>query len=206
MFHSKAGATLAAAIALMTSACGDTEPAAPATPAVANPQYLYSNGPSTPNVFRISGSDIAFGLSDDQSGLIAWAGLPTDPTQAIDCGGNETAEPIPLQLAGLNQALNVLAVAQEINIHVYGPNTTLEDTCFAQPIASGTGHMVYTDNDVAVAGPGAESFGLTLVGIVTTIPGGETLRLQGQWRWLISPDGGFVPVTGHLSLTPVQTQ
>ena len=92
----------------MTIACGDTEPVAPTTAAVANPQYLYTNGPSTPNVFRFSGDNIAFGLSDDQTGLIAWAGLPTDPTQAPDCGGNQSAEPIPLQLAGLNQALNVL--------------------------------------------------------------------------------------------------
>ena len=203
MFHSKTGATLGVAVALMTSACGDTEPLAPATPAVENPQYLYSNGPSTPNVFRYSDS-FAFGVADDRSGLIAWAGLPSDPTQAVDCGGNQTAEPVPLQLAGLNQALNVLAVAQEINIHVYGPNTALEDTCFAPPIASGTGHLVYTDNDVAVTGPGAESFGLSLVGVVTTIPGGETLRLQGQWRWLVSPDGEFQQITSHLSLTPVQ--
>jgi hypothetical protein len=206
VFHSKAGATLAAVVALMTSACGDTEPAAPTTPAVASPQYLYSNGPSTPNVFRISADNIAFGLSDDQSGLVAWAGLPTDPTQAVDCGGTQTGEPIPLQLAGLNQALNVLAVAREINIHVYDINTTLEDTCFIPPIAAGTGHMVYTDNDVADTGPGAEAFGLTLVGIVTTITGGETLRLEGEQHWLVSPDEEFRVLSSHLSLTPVQTQ
>lgn len=204
VYRSKAAATLAAVVALMTSACGDTEPAAPTTPVGANPQYIYTNGPNTPNVFRDSFNNIQFGVFDEQLGLIAWAGLATDPTQGVDCGGNQTGEPIAIQFAGLKQALNALAVGREINIHVYDINTSLEDTCFAQPIASGTGHMVYADNDVAVSGPGAEAFGLTLVGTVTTTAGGETLRLQGTVRWVVSPDGAIRLVTSRLSLTPVR--
>ena len=203
MFHSKASATLVAAVALVISACGDTDPAAPTTPAV-TPQYIYTNGPNTPNVFRDSNNNIQFGLSDEQLGLIAWVGLASDPTQGLDCGGDEAGTPIPVQVAGLFQAFNALVVAREINIHVYDINTSLEDTCFAQPIASGTGHMVYTDNDLAVIGPGAEAFGLSLNGIVTTTAGGETLRVQGGFRWVVSPDGGFRPASSRLSLTPVQ--
>jgi hypothetical protein len=67
--------------------------------------------------------------------------------------------------------------------------------------------MVFGDNDVAAAGPGADAFGFTIQGIVTGYPGGEPLRVQGEVRSLISPiDGSFQRVTTRLTLTPVQGQ
>lgn len=206
MFHFKAGAMLAVA-ALMASGCGDSEPAAPTAAAVAKPQNLYSNGPSTLNVFRTT-DGFVFGLPDLQTGLLAWVGLPTDPTQDAGCGngGNQTLQQVPMQFAGVYQAVNLLAVAQEINIHVYDIST-FEDTCFSPFIAAGTVHMVFGDNDVAAAGPGADAFGFTIQGIVTGYPGGEPLRVQGEVRSLISPiDGSFQRVTTRLTLTPAQGQ
>ena len=202
MFHSKAGTTLAAAVALMTGACGDTDPAAPATPAVANPQYLYTNGPNTLNVFRTS-DHFVFPVPDFQAGLLAWVGLAADPTQELGCpGGSLPLTSTPLQVAGVYNALNLLAVAEEINIHVYDINT-YEDTCFSPFIAAGTVHMVFTDNALGVPKPG-DNAGIALQGTVTAIPGGETLRVQGEVRAFFSPiDGSFQWVTSRLTLTPV---
>jgi hypothetical protein len=204
VFHSKAGATLAAAVALLASGCGDSEPAAPATPEVANPQYLYTNGPITPNVFRTA-EGFVLGLPDFETGLLAWIGLTTDPTADVGCGGDQDLPLVPLQAAGWQQAFNVLAVAKEINIHVYDLNN-FEDTCFSPVIAAGTGHAVYTDNDFFNTGPGANAFGLDIEGILTTVPGGEPVRVTGTVRSLNLPDGSFRKVTTHLSLTPVRGQ
>ena len=204
VFHSKIGATLVAAVALLTSACGDSEPAAPATAAMANPQYLYSNGPTTPNVYRTE-EGFVFGLPDFETGLLAWVGLPTDPTDAIECGGDQDFSLTPLQAAGWQQAFNLLAVAREINIHVYDLNN-FEGTCDSPAIAAGTGHAVYTDNDYLNTGPGANAFGLSIVGILTTVPGGEKVRVTGQSRVLNTTDGSFRWITSHLSLTPVGGQ
>jgi hypothetical protein len=204
VFRSKAGPILAAAVALVASACSDSEPAAPATSEVAHPQYLYTNGPITPNVYRTA-EGFVFGLPDFQTGLLAWIGLPSDPTADVGCGGDQELPLVPLQAAGWQQAFNVLAVAKEINIHVYDLNT-FEDTCFSPVIAAGTGHAVYTDNDFEVTGPGANAFGLDIGGILTTAPGGEPVRVQGTVRSLNMPDGSFRRVTSHLSLTPVGGQ
>jgi hypothetical protein len=101
-----------AVAALMASGCGDSEPAAPTAAAVAKPQNLYSNGPSTLNVFRTT-DGFVFGLPDLQTGLLAWVGLPTDPTQDAGCGngGNQTLQQVPMQFAGVYQAVNLLAVS-----------------------------------------------------------------------------------------------
>jgi hypothetical protein len=205
VFHSKAGASLAAVVALMTSACGDNEPAAPATQDVANPQYLYTNGPITPGVFRTAEAFV-FGLPDFETGLLAWVGFPDDPTDAVDCGGDSDYPLVPLQAAGLQQeVLKVLGVAKEINIHVYDLNN-FEDTCFSPVIAAGTGHAVYTDNDFFNTGTGANAFGLDIEGILTSVPGGEPVRVRGTTRLLNMPDGSFRVGTSHLSLTPVGGQ
>lgn len=201
MFRSKAGATLAAAVALVATGCGDSEPAAPAAPEVANPQYLYTNGPITPNVFRTA-EGFVLGLPDFETGLLAWVGLPTDPTADVGCGGDQELPLVPLQAAGWLQAFNVLAVAKEINIHVYDLND-FEDTCFSPVIAAGTGHLVYTDNDFVNIGPGANAFGFTIEGILTSVPGGGPVRVKATVRSLNLPDGSFRKVTSRLSLTPV---
>jgi hypothetical protein len=204
VFHSKASATLAAAVALMTSACGDSDPTTPATPAVGNPQYLYTNGPITPNVFRTA-EGFAYGMTDSETGLLALIGLPTDPTADVGCGGDQELPLVPLQAAGWQQAFNVLAVAKEINIHVYDLNTFV-DTCSSPLIAAGTGHAVYTDNDFINTGTGGNAYGLNIGGILTSVPGGEPVRVQGAVRSLNLPDGSFRKVTVHLSLAPVGGQ
>jgi hypothetical protein len=204
VFHSKAGAMLVTTVALMASACSDSEPAAPATPDVANPQYLYTNGPITPNVFRTA-EGFVVGLPDFETGLLAWIGLPTDPTADVGCGGDQELPLVPLQAAGWQQAFNVLAVAKEINIHVYDLNN-FQDTCFSPLIAAGTGHAVYADNDYLNIGTGANAFGLNIEGILTSVPGGEPVRVQGTVRSLNMPDGSSRKVTTHLSLTPVGGQ
>jgi hypothetical protein len=202
VFHSKAGTTLAAAVALVASACSDSEPAAPAAPEVANPQYLYTNGPITPGVFRTS-EGFVLGLPDFETGLLAWIGLPTDPTTDVGCGGDQDLPLVPLQAAGLQQdVLKVLAVAKEINIHVYDLNN-FEDTCFSPVIAAGTGHAVYTDNDFFNTGTGGNAFGLDIGGVLTAVPGGEPVRVMGTVRSLNLPNGSFQRVVSHLSLSPV---
>ena len=206
MFYSKAGTTLAAAVALMTSGCSDSEPAAPATHEVANPQYLYSNGPITPNVYRTAEAFV-FGLPDFETGLLAWVGFPDDPTDAVDCGGDSEYPLVPLQAAGWqHEVLKVLGVAKEINIHVYDLNNFEGGTCFSPPIAAGTGHAVYTDNDFFNTGTGANAFGLDIEGILASVPGGEPVRVRGTTRLLNMPDGSFRVGTSHLSLTPVGVQ
>ena len=199
---------LAGALALAT-ACADT-PTAPVGTSTensqvatetANPQYLYSNGPITPNVYRTA-EGFVFGLPDFEAGLLAWVGLPTDPTDAVECGGNQDFQVIPQQAAGWQQAFNLLAVAGEINIHVYDLNN-FEDTCVSPVIAAGTGHAVYTDNDYLNTGPGANAFGLNIQGILTTVPGGKPVHVSGQSRLMNTTDGSFRFVTSHLSLTPV---
>lgn len=202
MFHSKASAILAGAVALLTGGCGDTEPAAPTTPAVASPQYLYTNGPITPNVYRTA-EGFVYGLTDSETGLLALIGLPTDPTADVGCGGDQELPLVPLQAAGWEQeVLKVLAAAKEITIHVYDLNT-FEDTCSSPLIAAGTGHAVYTDNDFFNTGTGGNAYGLNIEGILTLVPGGEPVRVQGTVRSTNLPDGSFRKVTAHLSLTPV---
>jgi hypothetical protein len=196
------------------SGCDQPQPTAPVESAprtepslgtsVGNPQYLYSNGPITPNVFRTAEAFV-FGLPDFETGLHAWVGFPDDPTDAVDCGGDSDYPLVPLQAAGWQQAFNLLAVSGEINIHVYDLNN-FEDTCFSPVIAAGTGHAVYTDNDVLNTGPGTNAFGLNIGGILTTVPGGEPVRVQGTVRSLSLPDGSFRTVVSHLSLTPVGGQ
>jgi hypothetical protein len=199
---------LVSALALAT-ACADTPTAPVATSTenaqvatgTANPLDLYSNGPITPNVYRTA-EGFVFGLPDFETGLLAWVGLPTDPTDAVECGGNQDFQVIPQQAAGWQQAFNLLAVASEINIHVYDLNN-FEDTCISPVIAAGTGHAVYTDNDALNTGPGANAFGLNIQGILTTVPGGEPVHVSGQSRLMNTTNGSFRFVTSHLSLTPV---
>lgn len=201
MSRTKEQLMLAVGAALMLGGCSDTGPAAPTEAMVQSPQFSFTNAPSTPNVYRTE-TGFVFGIPDFETGLLAWAGLPANPADAIECGGGLDFDLTPIQSAGqLQAAFNFLALSQDMHIHVYDL-TTFSDTCVDTPIAAGTGRFIYTDNDLPAAGPGANSFGARLQGRLTALAGGPVL-VVGESRLLNMVDGSFRFVNSHVILKPV---
>lgn len=57
------------------------------------------------------------------------------------------------------------------------------------PLAEGTAHAVYTDNDFLDSSKGASSFGLTAQGRLTETATGRPIKLNAKFRNVILPDG-----------------
>ena len=194
---------LAVGAALMLGGCSDTGPVPPTEATVPDPQFSFTNAPSTPNVYRTAGGFV-FGLPDVKSGLIAWVGYPTTPSDAIECGGTLDYDLTPIQSAGqLQAAFNTLALKRDMHIHVFDISAGPIDTCVETPIAAGTGNFTFTDNDAPVAGPGTDSFGARVEGTLILLSTGAKVRVTGETQVLIKPDGSFQFTSAHVSLRPV---
>jgi hypothetical protein len=79
------------------------------------------------------------------------------------------------------------------------------EVCFATaPVfASGTSTVTLTDNDFFLDAPGADSFGMTGSGIVTT-PAGARYRLQYHFRTVVDPDNSSFTERASVKMTPVK--
>ena len=143
--------------------------------------------PEFPNVVRFQ-DQIVFSIQDPTTDLIAFAGLPDDPTQSAFCGGDEPFAIVDFHDAGVRQGVDrLVAKGDEVNLDVY-QLSTFAGPCVSTPIAEGTGRVMYVDNDAFLAGNGANSWGFRIGGDVSLVGGGSA-HLLAHNRWQILPDG-----------------
>ena len=177
----------ALSLALLALACSG-DPTAPRTPDL-HPSFDVASSPqNVPNVFRVRG-EFATGILDTETDLIAWAGLPADPTQLVDCGGAELLQIANWQFVGdkLQAAIKALVKLDPANLAVYRLSTFV-DPCVSKPLAQGTGRVMYTDSDIFYTGGREDSWGFRMEGTVTLASGG-TAHLLAHNRWQIQTDG-----------------
>ena len=191
-----------AAVVLGAMALGCASEPTGGSGSAGNPaQYNYSNGPSNlPNVFRFEGIVGGATFVDERNDLLVIDGLPDNPADATICGGNqEIANLAEFQVSGaIQEVFHALAQAEE-NIHVYRLSTFV-DICTSEPIAQGSGRLIINDNDAAVSGTRANTFGARLAGPVTLADGG-TAHLLAEIRFLIELDGTFRLVSSSVQLS-----
>ncbi|HEX6627675.1 MAG TPA: hypothetical protein VF105_06965 [Gemmatimonadaceae bacterium] len=157
-----------------------------------------SAAPEFPNVVRYQ-DQLVFSIGDPETDLIAFAGLPDDPTQNVFCGGDAAFAIVDFQDAGVRQGvIHSLAKGDEVNLDVY-QRSTFVDPCVSTPIAEGTGRVMYLDNDALVTGDGANAWGFRIEGSVTLF-GGGTAHLLAHNRFQILPDGTFRRVLRQVRL------
>lgn len=146
-------------------------------------------GPESPNVIRFQ-DQFFFGIQDPETDLIAVAGLPDDPKQAPVCGGSEPFAVVDIQEVGVQpDVVHVLLKGDEVNLNVY-QLSTYAGFCVSSPIATGTGRLMYLDNDAYLAGGGGNSWGFRMGGRVSLVGGGSA-HLMAHNRFQILPDGTF---------------
>ncbi len=143
-----------------------------------------------PNVVRF-GSEYFFGITDTETDLIAFAGLPEDPKNWWGCGGNEPLQTLDFQYVGLLQdAIKGLMKDGDVNLIVY-KFSTYEGFCWSSPVAHGKGRVTYVDNNVFFAPvTHGDDFGWRMEGPVTLAAGG-TANLMAHNRWQALPNGTF---------------
>ena len=142
-----------------------------------------------PNVWRYQ-AEFAFGIQDPETDLTAFAGLPHNPRESVQCGGAEPFAIADFHDAGVQQGvIHRLVEASSVNLHVYR-RSTFRGFCVSTPIAQGTGRMMVNDNDVFVTGSGANAWGFRMEGRVALVSGGDA-ALMAHNRFLILPDGSF---------------
>ena len=69
-------------------------------------------------------------------------------------------------------------------------------------LAQGAGNFLNTDNNVPVAGPGANAFAFRSNGTLQLVGGGGQVNFRLTQQFLIKPNGSFVPLVGDIVLTP----
>jgi hypothetical protein len=151
-------------------------------------------------VFRFEGMVGGAAIVDPQTDLIAFDGLPENPSDLAECGGSEEILNLAdFQVTGnLSGVFHVLAQA-DLNIHVYQLSTFI-DICTSHPLAQGIGRLIINDNDAAVSGTRTNSFGHRLNGPVTLANGGNA-HLAAHSRFLIEKDGAFRQVSSGVTLS-----
>lgn len=174
--------------------CGEADsPAALAGGSESGPRFTFTNGPSTPNVFRGEGG-IVMTFFDPESGLDVWIGLPADLSDSFLCGGSSfDIGAVSQQSAGqLQEAFNVLLLGRDMDVRVYDlGGAGFTDICADTPIAHGIGNLTSNDNDFLVSGPGAGSFNLRVQGTLDDLVNGGKIRLTGAFHYVFLPDGSF---------------
>lgn len=183
--------------------CGESvPPTAIAEPFVAGPRANFTNGPSTPNVFRYEGGILEV-LFDRETSLVLTVGLPADPTDVLlFCGGLSELDLVPIQHAGLLQdAFNTLILARDVHIHVW--HVTANDFCIDPPIAQGTGTFTFRDNDRPNVGPGSNTWGFSIQGTLDDLIHGGKVRVIAAEHSLILPDGSFRVLRQSIDLHPI---
>jgi hypothetical protein len=162
---------------------------APAALKVQGPAFAVADaGSAEPNVIRF-GSEYYFGITDTETDLIAFAGFPADPKNWYGCFGGEPLQTVSFQYTGLQQdAIKGLMSSSNVNLVVY-KFSTYQGVCWSTPVASGTGHVTYVDNNVFFAPTThGDEYGWHMEGRVTLAEGG-TANLMAHNRWEALPNG-----------------
>ena len=192
----------AVALALLTvavTAC-DRPPTAIAEPPRVHLDFL--NGPDDlPNVFRTA-TNAGFAIGDPSTGYIAMAGLPTPPSSITRCGGTMPFQTSSEMTEGeLKGVLHDLRMGSDLNVFVY-QIATFRGVCASTPFASGIGHAIRTDNDLATSLTRTNSFGMRIQGVLQDAAG-QSYRLNAESHDLIFPDLTFKRVVQNVHLNPV---
>ena len=176
---------LVSSFALACAVDSTSPPSAPLHPRL----DVTAAAPEFPNVVRFQ-DQFVFGIQDPETDLIAFAGLPDDPTQSAFCGGDEPFAIVDLQLASVREgAVHAWAKGDDVNLDVYR-RSTVGSPCVSTPIAEGTGRLMYVDSDAFLTGTGGASWGFRMGGDVTLV-GGSSAHLMAHNRFQILPDGTF---------------
>lgn len=182
-------------LAVLTIACS-TDPIAPRNMDV-RPTFAVT-GSVGPNVFRFQGG-FAVPIFDPSADLVAFAGLPSDPNQGFDCGGNQPIQDADYQFVGLlSKAVKVLVANGNANLHVFRLSQFIG--CGSVPIAQGVGRVMDTDNNAFFTGGKSDNLGFQFEGTVTLASGG-TAHLVAHARYHIQPDGTFRQIFQDVKLT-----
>jgi hypothetical protein len=156
-----------------------------------------------PNVVRYQ-TQFAAGIIDTKTDLLAFAGLPNNPKQALGCIGGTDASygVLSVQDVGvMHDALREIAKADGVNLDVYRLST-FEGFCVSDPVAHGTGRVVYHDNDFYETGGGNNTFGWDMGGEVTLAgTNGATANLLAHNLWQLLPTGTFRRILRQVTLS-----
>lgn len=152
------------------------------------PHLALQSALEVPNVVRFE-SEYFFGITDTETDLIAFAGLPADPRNWYGCGGTEPLQALDFQYVGLLQeAIKGLMKDGDVNLSVYR-FSTYAGFCWSNPIATGKGRVTYVDNNVFGANVTyGDAWGWRMEGPVTLVAGG-TANLAAHNRWQALPNG-----------------
>jgi len=167
------------------------DPTAPASLTSQHSQpALMSASQAEPNVIRF-GSEYFFGITDTDTDLLAFAGLPTDPKNWYGCGGTEPPQTVSFQYTGLQQdAIKGLMSDGDVNLVVY-QYSTYQGICWSTPIAQGKGRVTYVDNNVFFSPTThGDEYGWHMEGAVTLASGGGA-HLMAHNRWQALPNGTY---------------
>jgi len=145
-------------------------------------------------------------LVDQDAGLTLFlGGTLQDLAEACAIGG--TPEPIDWEtVLRPTGALHVLAKGtQDAVVWGVASDGFCEDLLVTTPLATGQARSVYTDNDYTVNGPGGNSFGARIYGMLNGAQPGEVFHLLSKWRLVINGDGQpLEPIPPTISLTQVR--
>jgi hypothetical protein len=176
---------LVSSFALACAVDSTSPPSAPLNPRL----DVAPAAPEFPNVVRFQ-DQFVVSIQDPETDLIAFAGLPDDPTQSAFCGGTEPFAIVDFLDTGVRKgAFHSVGVGEDVNLHVY-QRSTFVSPCVSSPIAVGEGRLMYVDNDVALSGDAGASWGFRMGGDVTLVGGGSA-HLMAHNRFQVLPDGTF---------------
>jgi hypothetical protein len=166
----------------------------PAAPSESRPSFAGAQITRFPIDFvTVFGQDrvVTIGLVSSISDLCA-GGIPV-----VD--GKDTLKDV-LTPAGPIRRIGHMSQA---TIVVYGASPAdFCDLATTPVLGRGTGNFTDQDNDLALAGPGADSFGGKITGIVDLTSGGRA-HLLVLARFLVGNDGNFRVIVDRFELTPI---
>ena len=188
--------------AALLTACDDTGTGPLPLPAAG---YNFTNAPAElPNVLR-SGGRVISAFFDLEQDMLVVAGAPEDPRTDRLCGGTELRQFIPVQWVGdLADLVKQLAMLDAINILVYQPVPAGPDValCATEPMATGTGRLLRTDNDFRGVFGRANAVFEHVQGTVLLTDGGLA-RLSARFHALGSPAGDLRRFETTIQLNPI---
>ncbi|MFL5526095.1 MAG: hypothetical protein ACJ79I_06675 [Gemmatimonadaceae bacterium] len=173
---------------------------APPAPLLASQSVSTQAGWEGPNVVRFE-SWYFFGISDPETDLVAFAGLPDQSQTPNGCTGWGPPQQLDFQYVGLMQeAIKGLMKDSDVNVNVYR-FSTFAGFCWSAPIATGKGRVTYVDNNVFGAPvTNGDAWGWLIEGPVTFVAGG-TANLIAHNRWQALPNGTVQRVFRRVRLT-----
>ena len=182
------------ALGLLAAGCNDR-------PAPTAPARIVG---STAAVER-SDQILAFYLNDDETNLVAIAGL-TVPLATFCAGGGDFSAGRTHVVTPPPGGTNQQTFGREVPVEVLQFEGDLTDLCGqlagAPVVATGIVFATATGANVDGAGPGATVDTFLIHGTVTLTGGGQA-RLQATAHDVRKPDGTLVFETGNVRLTPL---